>query len=314
MANLLTPRQWRNKALIAKSEVTYGVDPTPSGAANWIEARNVVLTPMDNDKVARNIDLPYLGSTGDIIVSSWCKLTYDVAMAGSGTAGTAPKWGPLMLACGMAETIVAATSATYNLVSSAFGSICHYMNIDGVNHILLGGRGSVKGKISAKGTPMLSYTFDAVYVAPTSVALPSVTRTGWMIEEGVNSVNTTAVSVNGIPLALSTLDFDLGNKITRIDLPGPQREIDVSDRAPTLSLTVLAPAQGTFDPFAMATSSAVVPVTVTHGSAAGKKVQVNMNARLITPDYDKIDGILCYKLTMQPVPVSGNDEISIANI
>lgn len=314
MANLITPRRWRNKAILIKPEAAYGVDAIPTGAANWIEARNVVLTPMDNDKVARNIDLPYLGNSGNIIVTSWVKLTFDVALAGSGVAGTAPKWAPLLLACGTAETITAATSAAYNLISSAFGSVCAYINIDGVQHALLGGRGEVKGKMAAKSTPTLSFAFEFLYVAPAPQAAPAVTRTGWAIEEGTNSVNTLPASVNGVALPFSQLDWSFGNKVARMDLPGPQKEIVISDRAPQATLTVLAPDLGTFNPFTLASSGLVVPVNTTHGSAAGKKVQINMQCRVLDAMYEKVDDMLAYKLTLEPIPVLGNDEISIINV
>ena len=310
MTNLITnPRKWRSKAILVKAETNYGDDATPTGAANWIEARNMTLTPMDVDKVTRDIMLPYMGSSGSIIVGSWAKLSFDVAIAPSGSLGVAPKWGPLMLACGMAETIVAATSVTYNLVSSAFSSVSAYINIDGTLHKLLGMRGEVKGKMSAKGLPMLSFSFDANFVAPVTDALPAVTRTGWMLEEGVNSANSTAVSVNSIPLGFSALDWSLGNKVARIDLPGPQREVAITDRGAQASLTVLAPDLATFDPFALVVAGTTVPVSTTHGSAAGKKLKTDMQVRIIGVDYDKIDEMVAYKLTLEPVPVAGNDEI-----
>ena len=312
MANLITtPRQWKKKAILIKTEASYSVNSTPTGAANWIEARNVALTPMDSDKVARNIDLPYMGSSGNVTVGQWSKLSFDIAMAPSGAAGTAPKWGPLLMACGTAETVVAVTSVAYNLVSTLFSSVCGLINIDGTLHELLGMRGEVKVKMAAKGTPMLSFSFDAVYVAPTAVAVPAVTRTGWMIEEGVNAVNTTALTINAVPLAFSALDWAFGNKVARIDLPGPQKEIAITDRVPSASATVLAPALAVFDPFALVLAGTTVTLTTTHGSAAGKKVKTDMNVRLIGVDYDKIEDQVAYKLTMEPTPVTGNDEITL---
>lgn len=312
MPNLISsPRKWQNKALLVKGETTYGTDATPTGAANWIEARNVSLTPMDSDKVARNIDLPFMGNSGNILVSNWAKLSFDVAMAPSGTLGTAPKWGPLMLGCGTAETVTASTSVAYNLISSAFGSLCAYMNIDGVVHKLLGMRGEVKGKMSAKGTPMLSYSFDAVYVTPVAGGLPTITRTGWMLEEGVNSVNTLPVTINGVALAFSSFDWSFGNKVARLDLAGPQRVVDITDRSPQASITVLAPDLATFNPFVLAENGTTVALTNTHGSAAGKKIKTDMQVRVIGVDYDKIEEMMAYKLTLDPVPVVGNDEIAL---
>lgn len=312
MPNLIaSPRKWKNKVLLIKLETAYGVDATPTGAVNWIEARNVSLTPMDNDKVQRNIDLPYLGNAGEIIVSSWTKLAFDVAVAPSGIAGTAPKWGPLMLACGTAETVTATTSAAYNLVSTAFASATAYMNIDGTLHKLMGMRGSVKGKLGAKGIYTLSFSFDANYASPVAAMPGTVVRTGWTIEEGVNSVNTTAASINSIPLAFSELDWDFGNKVGRIDLPGPQREIAITDRTVTTSLTVLAPDLAVFNPFALIESGATVPVSFTHGSALGKKAKTDLQTRVVGCDYTEVEGQAAYKLTLNPVPVVGNDEIAL---
>lgn len=312
MANrITTPRKWRNKGLLIKPEAAYGVDTTPTGAANWIEARNVALTPMDVDKVATNIEMPYMGNSGDILVSFWAKLSFDIAVAPSGALGVAPKWAPLLMACNMAETVTAATSVVYNLISEGCGSVCSYMNIDGTLHRLLGMRGEVKVKQSAKGIPLMSFSFDSLYITPVAGVMPAVVRTGWMIEEGVNSANTGPCTINGVDLSYSSFDWSLGNKISRIDLPGPQREISIDDRAPQASITVLAPPIADFDPFTLAESGAIVSLSATHGSAVGKRVATGMNVRVLGTDYDKIEGMVAYKLTLQPLPVVGNDEITL---
>lgn len=310
MANLLSnPRKWRNKTILVKSEATYGVDSTPTGAANWVEARNLTLTPMDTDKAATNIMLPYMGNSGDIVVGQWAKLSFDIVLAPSGAVGVAPKWAALLMACGMAETVAAGISVTYNLISNNFPSVVAYMNIDGTLHKLLGMRGEVKAKVNAKAAPSFSFSFEAVYVTPSADALPTVTRTGWMQEEGVNSANTSAVSINAVPLSYSSFDWSFGNKVSRMDLPGPQREIVITDRSPQASITVLAPALAAFNPFALIEAGTIVPITTTHGSAAGKKVKTDLLARIIGMDYDKIEEMVAYKLTLQPIPVIGNDEI-----
>lgn len=312
MANLVNaPRKWRNKAILIKPEAIYGIDSTPTGLVNWIEARNVQLVPMEVDKVARNIDMPYMGNSGDIVTAFWAKLSFDVAAAPSGVAGTAPKYAPLIMACGTAETVTADTSVAYNLISTGHGSLCAYINIDGVLHKLFGQRGEVKCKMDAKGIPMFSFSFDSLYVMPVVGAMPTIVRTGWAIEEGVNSVNTGPAMIDGIALSFSTLDWSFGNKIARVNLPGPQLEIVIDDRSPQASATVLAPDLATFNPFALVEAKTVVPFSCTHGSSVGKKLKTDMQVRVIGVDYDKIEGMVAYKLTMQPVPVAGNDEIAL---
>jgi hypothetical protein len=312
MPNIITaPRYWKNKAILVKTEVSYGTDPTPTGAANWIEARNVQLDPFDVETQARNIEMPWMGSSGSTIVSQWGKLSFDFLMAGSGAAGTAPKWAPLVMACGMAETISAGVSAAYNLVSAAFSSVTCWINIDGVYHKFVGSRGDLQFKGLAKGIPVYSISLACVYAAPTTVALPAVTRTGWQVDEGMNSVNTTQFTLNAIDFAFSTHNWSLGNRIARINLPGPQLEIAVTDRGPSMDVTVLAPPLATFDPFALATAGTNVAASFTHGSAAGRKVKHDYKVVIRDVDYDQIEDMVAYKLTLDPTPVSGNDEITI---
>lgn len=312
MPNIITaPRYWKNKAILVKTEVSYGTDPTPTGAANWIEARNVQLDPFDVETQARNIEMPWMGSSGNTVVSQWGKLSFDFLMAGGGAAGTAPKWAPLVMACGMAETISAGVSAAYNLVSAAFSSVTCWINIDGVYHKFVGSRGDLKFKGLAKGIPVYSIDLACIYAAPTAVALPAVTRTGWQVDEGMNSTNTTQFTLNAIDFAFSTHNWGLGNRIARINLPGPQLEIAVTDRAPSMDITVLAPPLATFDPFALATAGTNVAASFTHGSAAGRQVKHDYKVVIRDVDYDQIEDMVAYKLTLDPTPVSGNDEITI---
>jgi hypothetical protein len=294
-----------------KLETTYGVDSTPAGATDWIEARDVTLTPMDADKVDRNIVLPYYGNAGSILTGFWAKLSFNVALVGSGTAGTAPKWSAPMLACSTAQTIVATTSVAYNLVSQNQSSVVGYMNIDGVLHKLLGMRGNCKGSMAKKDIPKLMFDFDALYVTPVTGAAPAVTRTGWAIEEGINSVNTAAATINAVSLAWSSFEWDFGNQVSRVDMPGPQKVIDIGGRQPSASITVLAPDLGVFNPFTLAESNSAVPMIVNHGSVGGKKIRVDLQAKVTDVAYEEIDGMTGYKLTLEPTPNAGNDELAL---
>ncbi|OON62283.1 hypothetical protein B0920_02050 [Massilia sp. KIM] len=294
-----------------KLETAYGVDNTPDGATNWIEARNVNLTPMEMTRKERDIILPYMGNAGSVVTGIWAKLSFDVALVGSGTAGTAPKFSAPLLGCGMAQTVVATTSVAYNLVSQNHSSVVGYMYIDGVLHKLTGMRGNCKGTMAQQDTPRLTFEFDALYVTPVVGPLPAVTRTGWQTEEGVNAKNTQAASVNGVDLSWSAFDFDLGNKISRLNLPGPHLAIEITDRMPNSSLTVLAPPLAAFNPFALAESNQVVPVSVAHGSTAGKKARYDLQARVADVSYTEVEGIAAYSLKLEPTPVAGNDEVAL---
>lgn len=312
MPNLLTaPRTFEKKAIILKNEATYGTDAAPTGAANYIEARNVSLTSFDVESVDRNIIMPFMGSGGKINTSIWSKLSFDVALAASGSLGVAPKWGPIMLGLAFAETIVAATSVTYNLVSQSISGLTAYLNIDGALYKFVGCRGEAKFKLSAKGIPMMSVELTSVYTTPVDAAAPALTKAGWTVEDAVNAVNTGFLAVNGVNLAFSDFEFATGNKIARIDLPGPQREVAITDRAPTASATVLAPTLAVFNPYSLAEANTSITVSNTHGLVAGKKVKSDLKVKIIGVSEDQVEGMVAYKLTFSPEPVNGNDEITL---
>jgi hypothetical protein len=98
----------RKRTLLAKIESTPGTDPTPTGAANAILVRNLTLTPMETTLVSRDLIRPYLGNSAQLPAANYAKLAFEVELAGSGTAATAPAWGPLLRGCGLAETTLAA--------------------------------------------------------------------------------------------------------------------------------------------------------------------------------------------------------------
>lgn len=312
MANLLaTPRKWKSKLVVGKAETGYGVDAVPTGLLNWVEARNLSLTSFDAETVDRNIEMPYMGNSGKIIASAWSKLGFEVAIAGSGALGVAPKWGFLLLGVGFAETVTPGASVTYNLVSSNMGSITHALNLDGTLYKFLGSRGDVKCSISAKGIAKLQFDFTSLNSAPIESGPPAVDRSGWMMEDAVNGANTGKLTINGVDLVFSTLEWGAGNKVNRIDLPGPQREVAIVDRSPTASVTVLAPALSVFDPYALQRNATSIVLSNTHGSAGGKKLKTDIKGVITGVAEDQVDDMLAYKLTIEPRPVAGNDEITL---
>ena len=70
-------------------------------------------------------------------------------------AGTAPPYGDALLACGLAETIVASTSVAYNPVSAAFSSATIECFIDTIKHQMLGARGNVARDLHHAGLDRL---------------------------------------------------------------------------------------------------------------------------------------------------------------
>ncbi|OHD27425.1 MAG: hypothetical protein A2Y38_05640 [Spirochaetes bacterium GWB1_59_5] len=271
----------------------------------------MTLTPYEAESADRNIAQPWMGNGGKLIVSTRQKLSFDVALAGSGTAGTAPKIGKLLRAVGFAQTVTAGVKVEYTLISEAFESAAFYINIDGVLHKGMGARGTASGKLDAKGIPLLHVEVTALYLAPVDAAPPTVDRTGWPIERPVNSANTLVCTVNAVNSFYSKFEFNLANQVSHDDFPGGYQVVKIGDRQPSASITLLAELLATFNPFTLADNNTSVAVQVVHGTTAGSKVQVDLKTKIVSVNNEDINGSVGYNLGLSPEAVSGNDEIKI---
>jgi hypothetical protein len=87
-------KYWKSKTILAKIEATYGVDPTPTGAANAILAEDVSYTPMEGEWIKRNVERTWFGAKPGVGTAYRSTLTFSVPMVGSGSLGVAPGWAP----------------------------------------------------------------------------------------------------------------------------------------------------------------------------------------------------------------------------
>lgn len=99
------PLLTRKRLILAETEGSYGVDPSPDGA-DAILVRDLNITPQQSDVVNRDLVRPYLGASEQLLANTRVECTFSVELAGSGTAGTAPRFGKVLKACALAETVV----------------------------------------------------------------------------------------------------------------------------------------------------------------------------------------------------------------
>lgn len=303
----------RRRTILAKTEVTYGTDSTPTGVANAILVRNMTLTPLSAETVSRDLVRPYLGNSETLIASKYVTIEFEVEMAGAGTAGTAPKYGPLLRACGLAETISAGTDVSYDPVSSGFESVTIYHNVDGVLHKLTGCRGNVEFTINARQIPVMKFTMTGIYNAPSDAALPAVTYTGFQTPLAANNTNTTGFSFFSYSGVLESLTLTLGNDVKFRSLIGSEAVL-ITDRKVSGTAVFEAPLTATKDFFAAALASTLGTLSITHGTAAGNKFKIDSTKIDIgQPTYTDNDGIHMLSVPFVAVPsTAGNDEIEFS--
>jgi hypothetical protein len=304
----------RKRLILAKTESTYGTDPTPTGSSDAILVRNLEVTPLQADVVTRDLIRPYLGNSDQLLANTRVELTFEVELAGSGTAGTAPAYGPVLKACGLSETVVATTSVTYAPVSASFSSCTIYFHNDGIRHKLTGCRGSFSVNAEVGQIPVISFTMTGIYNAPTDTALPTPTYANQAAPLIFKNGNTSNFSIFSYSGCLQSLSFEVANEVIYRELVGCNKEVLITNRAPSGTAVIEAPTIATKDFFTIANGSTTGSITFQHGATAGNIVTfTTAQSDIGSPSYSDQDGIQMLNLPYLAIPSSsGNDELSLA--
>ena len=302
----------RKRLILAKIESTYGTDSTPGGT-EAILVRNLEITPLQADVVTRDLIRPYLGNFEQILANQRVEITFEVELAGSGAAGTAPAWSPVMKSCAMSETISAGTSVTYAPVSSSFSSCSIYFNNDGVRHKITGCRGSFSISGEVGQIPVISFTMMGIYNAPDDSALPTPTYSNQATPVIFKQGNTTGFQVFSYSGCLQSFSLDMANEMVYRELVGCTKEVLITNRAPNGTAVIEATTIATKDFFTIANGTSTGNLTFQHGQSAGNIVTFSSPQTDIgSPTYSDQDGIQMLNLPYVATPTTaGNDELTL---
>jgi len=307
----------RKKFLIAKIESTYGTDPTPVGGSNAIQVTNLDVTPIESDNVQAAAFQGFIGNStrATLVANKRVSVTFDVELAGSGTAGTAPAFGPLLKSCGLSETTVADTSVTYAPVSSSFDSATIYCFYDGTRHKITGARGSVSFNLTAGQFATASFNFIGIYNAPDDTALSgtfTVANQAAALE--VNDTNlTTATFFGETSQRIESFDLALNNELIYKETAS-SKEVLITNRAVGGTAVIEAPAVGTTDYFADAVGVSTASSSMVLGATGGNIVTLTAAQTDVTGvSYGDTNGVISLSMPYLALPTTaGNNELSLA--
>lgn len=301
----------KNQLLLAEIELTYDTDPTPVASADAILA----IDPQIKEVVEpgrRPAQIGSLSRLPSVDGAKFSEVTFKVELKGSGAAGTMPRIGPLLRACGMAQTIVSATSVTYLPTSTNFESVTLHFYIDGRRHIVTGCRGDYKLTCEAGQFPMLEFTFRGRYAASALVALPTPTLES-TLPVICKSCNFSYNSKNTLVLK-STL-IEMNNQIA----PRPSLndansiagfEITGRDPMVTIDPEMIIETSYAFRTDAFTNQRALSWVV---GSVAGNICTISIpKFNPYFPEYSDRDEIMVETIKGEAAQNAGNDEVSIA--
>lgn len=297
--------------LFAAAESVYGtaVALTPADA---IQTHDLKIMPFEASTVQHDFDGQTFGNDGDVHVGVHVKVEFDCELAGSGSAGTAPKFGRLLKGCQMLETVVATTSVTYTPVSNGTGSMTLGFELDGQKHSLRGARGTFQIKLDSQGLPYVHFVFTGLWVAPASAAATVPDFTGWTRARPVTFAHTPTVTLHALAASYKSFSYDHKNQVEHIDNPGEEM-VEIVDRKPDGSITLLAPTLSTKNYFTTAKADTLGALTIVHGVDAGSIVTFTAPAvQLLQPKYGDDKSRATLEANLSFVRVVGDDEMSLA--
>ena len=306
----------RKKFLIAKIESTYGTDPSPVGGSDAVQVSSLEITPIESDNVQAAAFQGFLGNStrSTLVANKRVSVTFDVELAGSGTAGTAPAFGPLLKSCGLSETTSAGVSVTYAPVSSSFSSATIYCFYDGTQHKITGARGSVSFNMAAGQFGVMSFNFIGIYNAPDGTALSgSFTVANQAAALEVNDTNVTTATFHGVSsVRLESFDLALNNELLYKETAS-NKEVIITNRAAGGTAVIEAPAIGTTDFFAKAVAVATGASSFVLGGTSGNIVTLNAAQTDITGcSYADTNGVIALSMPYLALPTTaGNNEMSL---
>ena len=314
-------RYQRNSAILAKIETTYGTDAVPTGALNAILVSNLSINPLTAQNVDRALIRNFMGGSDQLVGNANVEASFQVEIAGSGTAGTAASWGVLLRACGFAEAVTASTRVDYTPISGTFEAVTIYYHLDGVLHKMLGCRGTVSLDMLEGTRPVMKFKFLGLDGGTTAVANPALTLTSWKQPMVITDPNTGDITigctysagalVGGTPYASRGWTLDAGNEAKYIPTLGGQ-SIDITQRVAVgqMTLDLTAAQEVTF--MTSVKTNISQGMGMLHGLTAGSQVLVFAPAaQMINPKITDFNGRILCSYDLRLLPLAGNDELRI---
>ena len=305
------PLYVKKTTLYCKIETTPGTAVTPTAAANAVLAFDVSLEtkPDMKERSPGNADR---SSFSDIRGKTSVDLKFSVELKGSGTAGTAARWAPLLRACDRLETLNAGTNAVYSMALT-IETCTIWVNIDGIMHKLAGCAGDCEIDLTSGEVPILKFTMSGIYVLATDIVVEAMTYDS-TVPVIVKGTTTTFGSYAAI---IEKLNLKFGNSIVeRTSLAATEGILAfmVGNRRPSGVMTCEAVLRATSnaDFWSYFDAGTTKALSMVLGATAGNIVTISAPVCVLSaPKYGDRDGLRLFDIEFQMARSSGNDEMEI---
>jgi hypothetical protein len=303
--------------LLVKIEATKGTDAEPAAATEVIITQGMPEFAVVGSRKERSQPLAYFGAIAGVNIGEALTMKFKTELKGSGTKGTASRYGCLFQACNFTEAATAGTSVVYTPNSVFAGkSVSFYFHMDGTRHVILGAVGTFKITFKPQEIAVIEWEFTGLYAGnhASTVTFPSPTHEAIapLFFKGAgftyNSVST---------LVIDELTLDLGNTISKQTDGNAATGIKsyfVSQRAAKGNMKIEKEALATLDPWTIYNSNTQANIALTLNGGEGNTVAFAITGtQLNEPKYGDREKVAMWDLdfTINPTLSAGNNEIVI---
>lgn len=301
--------------ILAKKEVAYGTDAVPTVGANGILVRNFSSKPIDTDRIERGLESAKFGAQAGAPSNERRTSSYEVEIAGSGTAGTAPAWMELLEACGMGAAVLAAgvdAQQTFAAPSGA-SSLTQYDYISDQRRKTVGQRGAFTMDFTAGAYPFFAFNWTGLVPAATPFnksAPGAVDLLRWKKPVEVNTANTDFL-LDGFAPNLRSWKADAGISVNVRNLVGANY-VNRGNHGFKSTAVIEAPDIATKDYIQSLRAGSLVAWQLIHGTVAGHIIELSSAKVEITDiSESKEDDILMWTIAMTHTIDGGSADLLI---
>lgn len=302
----------KNMILLSKAQVAKGTPATLTPAENAQLVRGFSPSPIKGSFVPRNNIVGYKGNQGSLMTGVFRQFEFEQELAGSGTAGTAPKWAPNLLGCDFSQTLSVGVSAAYAPIK-----LGPYLTMvghrDDIVWTMVNAKGTVTFEFNSGQIPVAKYRFIGEYSEATTATFPTTADyDGFVQPLTVSKLNTPTLEIYALMLATQSLNFDFGNELVWRDLIQGGGAIS-SDRQGKCNVVLEEQSVGTIDWAEIARLGTEGALNLVHGTEEGNIIEVDAPRLSVAqePGASEDNKIAMSSIGFDMKPVTGNDEILI---
>ncbi|MBV7454302.1 hypothetical protein KW843_07455 [Acidovorax sp. sif1233] len=300
-----------NMVLLAMKQVAKGTPAAPVPGTHAILCRGLTPQPIKGKFVERNLIRGSKGNQGALFTSEHRVFEFEVELAGSGAAGTAPKFGTLLKGCDMSETLTAATSAVYQPHGVVGDYITLFCYMDGVLMKMTDAKGSVNLSLNAEEIPVMKFNYIGKFHPVEDQPFPAgILFTGFQQPLTVGDSNTATFTIAGLDLVTKSFSIDLANQLSWRNWIN-DAGVRSPDRNPTASAVFEMTDVATKDWANDVLKGTLMPLQIVHGVTAGNIVTIDAPKLQFNqePSLSDEDKTAMLSANFAVMPDAGNDEL-----